>query len=204
VNELPAIANGYVTFGSFNHLAKMNEPLLKMWAKILRATPASKLRLKAASLGCASVQQRVRQVMSDAGIAPDRLELLGWVAPAEHLAQYHRVDIALDTYPYHGTTTTCESFWMGVPVVTLAGESHVSRVGVSLLSNMGLSQLIAQAPEQYVQIAVDLANGLPRLAELRRTLRVRMGASPLMDGVQFARDVEAAYRLMWRDWSGRT
>ncbi|MGD0463443.1 MAG: hypothetical protein ABSB74_13245, partial [Tepidisphaeraceae bacterium] len=120
-----------------------------------------------------------------------------------HLELYHRVDLALDTYPYHGTTTTCEALWMGVPVVSLAGRTHVSRVGVSLLSNLGLPQLVAFNPEQYVQIATDLAKDLPRLAELRRTLRPRMQASPLMDAPRFAAEVEAAYRQMWRDWCTR-
>jgi len=200
----PAIAQQRVTFGCFNNFAKMNEPALKLWARILQAAPGSKLLLKAKVLGCASVQQRVRKVMSEAGIEPERVELLGWVPSSDHLAQYHRVDVALDTYPYNGTTTTCEAFWMGVPVVSLAGESHVSRVGASLLCNVGLPELIAQTQEQYVRIAADLANDLPRLAELRRTLRPRMQASPLMDGPRFARDVENACRQMWRDWCERT
>jgi len=212
VSELPALANGRVTFGSFNNFAKVTKPTLKLWSQILRATPGSKLMLKANSLRSESVQEGVRRVMADAGIEPQRLELLGFVPSAAHLAQYGHVDIALDTYPYHGTTTTCESLWMGVPVVSLAGDSHVSRVGVSLLTSVGLRldgalrgpELIAQTPEQYVQVAVDLANDLPRLAELRRTLRPRMQASPLMDAPAFARDVEAAYRAMWRDWCGQT
>jgi len=118
VNELPAAVNQRVTFGNFNNFAKLNDPMLKLWAKILHQTPGSKLLLKAKSLGSESVRRRVRQKMSEAGCAPDRLELLGWVASAAHLAQYGQVDIALDTYPYHGTTTTCEALWMGVPVVT--------------------------------------------------------------------------------------
>jgi len=111
--------------------------------------------------------------------------------------------VALDTYPYHGTTTTCEALWMGIPVVSLAGRTHVSRVGVSLLSNVGLPELIAETPEQYVHIAADLAKDVPRLAELRRTLRGRMQASPLMDAPRFAAEVEAAYRQMWREWCAR-
>jgi predicted O-linked N-acetylglucosamine transferase (SPINDLY family) len=189
-----------VTFGSFNNFAKLNEATLKLWTRILHATPGSRLLLKAQVLSVASVQHRVLQMMSEAGIDPGRLELLGWVPSSAHLAQYGQVDVALDTFPYHGTTTTCESLWMGVPVVSLAGDAHVSRVGVSLLSNVGLPELIAQTPEQYVQIAAGLAKDLSCLAELRRTLRARMRASPLMDGARFARDVEAAYRRMWRDW----
>jgi len=200
VGELPATATQRVTFGSFNNLAKVNDPTLKLWAKILHAAPGSKLLFKGKRLGSASARQRLTQIMTEAGIKPDRIELLGWVPPADHLAHYNRVDIALDTYPYHGTTTTCESLWMGVPVVSLAGESHVSRVGVSLLSNVGLPDLLARTPEEFLQIAAELAADLPRLAELRRTLRPRMKASPLMDGLAFARDIEAAYRQMWRKW----
>jgi predicted O-linked N-acetylglucosamine transferase (SPINDLY family) len=142
--------------------------------------------------------------MSDDGVESNRLELLGWVSSVAHLAQYNRLDIALDTYPYHGTTTTCESLWMGVPMVTLAGESHVSLVGASLLTTIGLPELIARSPQQYVQIAADLSRDLPRLAELRRTMRARMQASPLMDEPGLARDIEAVYRQLWRDWCVRT
>jgi predicted O-linked N-acetylglucosamine transferase (SPINDLY family) len=142
----------------------------------------------------------VRRVMSDCGIEPDRIDLSGWVSPADHLAQYGQIDIALDTYPYHGTTTTCEAMWMGVPVVTQAGNTHVSRVGVSLLSNVGLAELIAETSEQYKQIALGLAADLPRLAELRASQRRRMQDSPLMDADRFARDMEKAYRTMWRTW----
>ena len=202
--NLPALETGRVTFGSFNNFAKVNEPLLSLWAKILNSTPGARLLLKAKGLNSESVQQRVRLAMGQAEIDPDRLELCPWVSPAEHLMRYGQVDIALDTYPYHGTTTTCESLWMGVPVVTLAGQSHVSRVGVSLLTNAGLPELIAQTPEQYVKIAADLAGDLPRLAEIRRTLRQRMQDSPLMDATRFARNIEAAYRQLWINWCAQS
>jgi predicted O-linked N-acetylglucosamine transferase (SPINDLY family) len=136
-------------------------------------------------------------------IAPDRVELIGWAASEkEHLQLYNRIDIALDTYPYHGTTTTCEAMWMGVPVVTLAGNAHVSRVGVSLLSNVGVPELIADSPEKYARLASELAHDPARLSSLRSTLRQRMAQSPLMDAPRFARNVEAAYRQMWRTWCG--
>jgi predicted O-linked N-acetylglucosamine transferase (SPINDLY family) len=121
-------------------------------------------------------------------------------APGDHLALYGRVDIALDTFPYHGTTTTCEALWMGVPVVTRAGETHASRVGVSLLTNAGVAELVATSDESYVEVATTLARDFPRLAGLRATLRERMAASPLMDGPLFARNLEGAYRQMWRTW----
>jgi predicted O-linked N-acetylglucosamine transferase (SPINDLY family) len=110
------------------------------------------------------------------------------------------VDLALDTFPYHGTTTTCEAMWMGVPVVSLAGRTHASRVGVSLLTNAGLAEFIAQSTEEYVRIACEKARDLARLAKLRGALRGMMRESVLLDGKQFARDVEAAYRRVWREW----
>jgi protein O-GlcNAc transferase len=200
IADPPAVRAGHVTFGSFNNLAKLNPPLLQLWAKILQSIPNSRLLLKAKALNSKSVQDRLRESASTAGIPADRLDLCGWLSPVDHLARYSRIDIALDTYPYHGTTTTCEALWMGVPVITLAGSVHLSRVGVSLLSNAGLPELIAQSPEDYVSIATELAGDLPRLADLRRTLRQRMETSPLMDAAQFARDVESAYRAVWRRW----
>ena len=119
---------------------------------------------------------------------------------SDYFALYRQIDIGLDPFPCNGGTTTCDALWMGVPVVTLAGRTAVGRGGVSVLRNVGLPELIAETPEQYVQIAAALAGDLPRLAELRRTLRERMRASPLMDAPRFARNVEAAYRQMWRKW----
>jgi len=114
------------------------------------------------------------------------------------------VDIALDTFPYHGTTTTCEALWTGVPVVTLAGQAHASRVGVSLLTNVGLPELVAYSGDEYVKIASELAADLPRLALLRATLRGKMERSMLMDAPHFARQIETAYRDMWRAWCGES
>lgn len=141
------------------------------------------------------------EMFSHHGIEPDRLELLGRIpGRAAHLDVYNRVDIALDTFPYNGTTTTCEALWMGVPVVTLEGNRHAGRVGVSLLTQVGLTDLIAKTQEDYVNIAVRLASELPKLASLRADLRQQMAASALCDGVQFTRDLEAAYREMWWKW----
>ncbi len=195
---------GPITFGSFNSFAKVTEPMLQRWAEILQAVPDSRLLLKAVGLSSKTVRERVRKILSEAGFGPDRLELLDPVAThSAHIASYQKIDIALDTFPYHGTTTTCEALWAGVPVVSLAGTRHVSRVGVSLLSNVGLPDLVAHSVDEYMQIAVKLANDLPRLANLRSTLRQRMEASPLMDAPRFARNIEAAYRQMWRTWCGQ-
>jgi len=192
---------GPITFGCFNTFAKVTEPMLALWGGILQAVPRSRLLLKAAGLGSPSVRERVLAIFAQQGIAPERLELRG-LEPTQggHLALYGQVDLALDTFPYHGTNTTLEALWMGVPVVTLAGASHVSRVGVSLLSNLGLPELVAGSQEQYVRIATELAGDVPRRAHLRATLRQRLEQSPLMDAPRFARTIEAAYRQMWRAW----
>jgi predicted O-linked N-acetylglucosamine transferase (SPINDLY family) len=192
---------GSVKFGCFNNLNKITEPMLKIWAKILAAVPGSTLLLKANALTSPEVQQRVRRIFKAEHISFERVELVGWTESTEdHLALYNQIAIGLDPYPYHGTMSTCEAMWMGVPVITLAGQTHVSRVGVSLLSNMGLKELIAESPKEYIRIAVELANDIPRLRNLHSTLRRRMEQSPLMDAPKFARNVEAAYRQMWRTW----
>ncbi len=193
--------NGRITFGSFNAFSKINSRLVAIWAELLKRAPKSRLLLKSAGAGEASARQRLTGEFAKHGIPAERIEMLGRIAdPRRHLELYQRVDLALDTYPYHGTTTTCEALWMGVPVVSLAGQTHVSRVGVSLLSNVGLPELIAQSADEYVSIAAGLANNLPRLTELRRALRSRMRSSPLMDAPRFAHDIEAAYRQMWQNW----
>jgi predicted O-linked N-acetylglucosamine transferase (SPINDLY family) len=175
--------------------------MLQLWAQILHFTPGSKLLIKAKALQSQSAIRRVHEIMQSAGITPDRLDLQGWrKSHQDHLAAYRNVHIALDTFPYHGTTTTRDALWMGVPVVTLAGQSHVSRVGVSLLTNVGLHELIANSQEQYVQIATKLARDLPHLNDLRSILRKQMEQSPLMDAPRFARNIEAAYRQMWHTW----
>jgi protein O-GlcNAc transferase len=175
-----------------------------MWAKVLHATPRSRLLLKAGALNEEATRQRLRDGFAREGIDAGRLDLLGHVlAPAGHLALYSRVDIALDTYPYHGTTTTCEALWMGVPVVTLAGQTHASRVGVSLLTNAGVAELIAVDVDDFVQHAIALASETQRLAELRRTMRDRLNASPLRDEKSSAQRLEAVYRAGWRAWCAR-
>jgi protein O-GlcNAc transferase len=195
-------ADGPICFGTFNNFAKASPAVMELWAAILKATPSSRLMIKSQALAEPDVRLRITQFFDSRGVQPDRLDLRGGEPDfRSHLEVYNQLDIALDSFPYHGTTTTCEALWMGVPVVSLAGPSHVSRVGVSLLSAVGLPELIAQSEEEYVAIAVALAADLPRLAELRQALRRRMRSSPLMDEPRFARDIEAAYRRMWQTWS---
>jgi protein O-GlcNAc transferase len=198
-------ADGPICFGSFNNFAKVSPAVMELWAAILKATPSSRLIIKARGLSDPGIQQRITNFFNLHGLPPNRLTILGNLPDfRSHLEMYNQVDIALDTFPYHGTTTTCEALWMGVPVVTLAGQTHVSRVGVSLLTCVGLPDLIAQSPGEFVSFATALANDLPRLTDLRRTLRNRMHASPLMDAPAFARNIEAAYRAMWHIWCKST
>jgi protein O-GlcNAc transferase len=205
MGPLPAEATGSICFGTFNNFAKASPAVMDLWAAILNAAPLSRLIIKSRGLGERSVRERIHQFFTSRGVQADRLEIRGHDPnPVSHLDAYNQIDIALDTFPYHGTTTTCEALWMGVPVISLAGQTHVSRVGVSLLNSVGLPELIEQSAEEYVSIAVGLAKDLPRLTELRRTLRERMRASTLMDGPRFARDIEAAYRQMWRNWCERS
>jgi protein O-GlcNAc transferase len=199
VGPLPALEAGYVTFGCFNNFCKVTVPTLDLWTALLQGVPRSRLILHG---NPGTYQQDVRRRFADAGIATDRLEFVGFRPVTEYLRQYHRVDIALDPFPYGGGTTTCDSLWMGVPVVTLAGRTAVGRSGASLLSNLGVPELIAATPEQYLSIAVDMAGDLPALTRLRAALRPQMQASVVMDGAGFAADMEAAFRDMWGRWCG--
>jgi predicted O-linked N-acetylglucosamine transferase (SPINDLY family) len=200
VSELPAREKGYITFGSFNHQAKLSPDVMTVWAKLLNTIPGSRLVLKNPSLGEAAIQDAVREAFTALGIAPERLELLGLdPSRAVHLARYQHIDIGLDPFPYNGATTTCEALWMGVPVVTLAGRTHAGRVGASQMSNLGLTELICHAPDEYVATAVRLASDLERLGRLRQELRPGMTASPMVAAQRFTRNLEDAYRAMWRN-----
>jgi protein O-GlcNAc transferase len=205
IGPLPSLANGVVTFGSFNALAKITAPMMAVWSQILRQVPRSRLLIKSHSgLSDSAPRERLLEIFGSLGIEADQIELIAKIPQmSAHLELYHRVDIALDTYPYHGTATTCEALWMGVPVITLAGQSHVSRVGVSLLNNVGLSELVANEPDDYVQLAMNIAKDSSRLSKLRAGMRDRLLASPLLDGSAFARELEKAYRQMWRAWADR-
>ncbi len=198
VGELPSLRAGHVTFGCFNHLPKLTPEMIALWARLLGALPGARLLLKSFGLAAQSARRALRARFAQHGIGAERLELCGPVdALAGHLGRYNEVDIALDVFPYNGTTTTCEALWMGVPVVSLAGRTHASRVGASLLHCVGLSEFVAQTPDQYLDLAAGLARDPARLAALRAGLRERMRASPLLDAQGFTRDLEAAYRNIW-------
>ena len=204
VGPLPADAAGGVTFGSFNNLAKVNERVIALWARILAAVPGSRLLIKFHQLADPPTGTRYRERFTAHGIAADRIALEPGIGDwAAHMARYGAVDIGLDPFPYNGTTTTCEALWMGVPVVTLCGDRHAARVGASLLTRLGLQALVAGDPDAYVATAVALAGDRARLGALRAGLRARFATSPLGDPAGFARAVEAAYRDIWIAWCGR-
>jgi predicted O-linked N-acetylglucosamine transferase (SPINDLY family) len=183
-----------VTFGSFNYPGKITPAVIAAWAGILQAVPGARLVLKNAGLGEPETQRLLQQAFADRGVAPERLTLLGQDRSlSDHLARYHDIDIGLDPFPYNGTTTTCEALWMGVPVVTLAGATHAGRVGVSLLTQLGLPEFIAGSVEEYIALAARWAGDLDRLGALRRGLRERMAASPLTDAGGFTAQLERAY-----------
>jgi predicted O-linked N-acetylglucosamine transferase (SPINDLY family) len=183
-----------IVLGTFNSIAKITSPMLDLWARILRAVKGSSLLLKGICFADAGVVDRMRKEFQSRGVEPSAIELLTRTDSArEHLALYHRMDIALDTSPYNGTTTTCEALWMGVPVVTLAGRAHVSRVGASILNRIGLDLLIAGDPQQYVDVAVSLAKDRARLADISgQRLRDRMRNSKLLNAASFVHAFEAA------------
>lgn len=188
-------------FGCFNNANKVGPAAARLWSEILAAVPAARLKLRAKQFRDATVVRRFRERFAAAGVVPERIEFSGW-APTirEGLADYANIDVALDPFPYNGTTTSCEALWMGVPVVALAGDAHAGRVGASLLASVGLAELVAKDLAQYRDIAIGLARDPARLARLRGELRARMAAAPLCDAPRFARAVEAAYRERWRDW----
>lgn len=201
VGELPMLRNGYVTFGSFNNSAKITPNVMALWARILKNIPDARLVLRLGGHSNSAICRRITETFASFSIAPERLGLLDTVASmSDHLGRYSQIDIALDPFPYNGTTTNCEALWMGVPVITLAGRSHVSRVTTSQLSNLGLHEMIAQTPDDYIQIAETLASDVDRLRALREGMRERMSASPMMDAERFTRNLETAYRQMWNSW----
>jgi protein O-GlcNAc transferase len=204
IGGLPALKCGYVTFGSFNYFPKVSQETVAVWSAVLRALPDAHLVLKTRNFSDETTRRYAMEKFTRQGIAAERIELLSVKTSfGEHLNTYNRVDIALDTFPYNGTTTTCEALWMGVPVITFAGSTHASRVGVSLLSNVGLPGLVAGTSEEYVSIAVNLAGDLERLSALREGLRDRMAHSPLTDAKRLVISLENCYRKIWEKWRDR-
>jgi len=197
INDLPALKNGYITFGCLNNFCKINQGVLQLWAKVFAAISNSRLLLLTPK---GQGRRELLDNFSKLGVDPKRVELADFSPRVEYLRLYHRIDIGLDTVPYNGHTTSLDSFWMGVPVVTLIGKTVVGRAGWSQLSNLGLGELATKTPEEFVDVVSRLANDLPRLKELRTGLRRRIQQSPLMDAKRFAGNLESAYRRMWQKW----
>ncbi|KAJ6406717.1 hypothetical protein OIU84_010262 [Salix udensis] len=198
VSPTPALSNGFITFGSFNNLAKITPKVLQVWARILCAVPNSRLVVKCKPFGCDSVRQRFLTMLEQMGLEPLRVDLLPLILlNHDHMQAYSLMDISLDTFPYAGTTTTCESLYMGVPCITMAGAVHAHNVGVSLLSKVGLGHLVAKNEEEYVRLALQLASDISALSNLRMSLRDLMSKSPVCDGPNFTLGLETTYRNMW-------
>lgn len=195
----PCLQNGYVTFGSFNNYSKLNDNVIKLWAGLLLSVPESRIVIKTKSVKDGNVRQRLLEKFNARGVHSDRVELLYHsVSTREHLECYNKIDIALDPFPYNGTTTTCESLWMGVPVVALIGQHHISRVTYSILENAGLGILAASDQDKYLELAGFLASNTDQLRSLRGKLKMALINSPICNYEEFVRKIESAYLFIWQ------
>ena len=198
---LPCLKRGYITFGSFNNLTKITPQVIKIWSRILQAVPNSHLLLKSKQLSDSSTKSRYLELFKEEGISEDRLELHSWMPEKDgHLRLYGHVDIGLDPFPYNGTTTTCEALWMGTPVITILGDRHVSRVGASILTHVGLEEFIATDIDEYINMAIKYANNMDSIKSIRAGLRHNMKNSDLCNADAFARDVEKVLDEMWNQY----
>lgn len=202
VSGLPMAANGFLTFGSMNRLTKISDAVLRVWAEILTRLPTARLLAKDPTLDAASARARVLECFAASGITADRIALRGQTTRQQHLATYAEIDIALDPFPQSGGITTYESLWMGVPVITLAGERPQARVSASILSHVGLSEAVAENTDEYVARAVAWASDAQRLSAVRAGLRDRMREAPFCEHAAYVAAVESAYRAFWRRWCG--
>jgi protein O-GlcNAc transferase len=197
VSSLPALERDYVTFCSFNQLSKVSQATIQTWEVLLRELPTSRLLLRGKALNDKSVRDLFARKFLEVGIESYRLDLMPKTTMAKYFATYHQVDIALDSFPFVGGTTTCDSLWMGVPVVTFTGDRFCGRHSSSHIYNVGLDEMVGTNVEEYLRIAVDLANDLDRLADIRASLRDRCEKSPLINAERFYRDFTKALQEMW-------
>jgi predicted O-linked N-acetylglucosamine transferase (SPINDLY family) len=195
-STLPMLRNGFLTLGSFNHEIKLNEAVIRAWMELLQAVPASRLRIFGVTTDI--LERRIRDACRALDIAGERVEVCGRVEIERYFALYGEVDVALDTFPFNGGTTTCDALIMGVPTVAVAGARALARGGVSLLSNIGLTNWIADSPREIVDVVKAQIADPHALAQLRAELPARMRASPLMDAPRFTQDLEALYRSAWQ------
>lgn len=199
VNELPALRNGFITFGSLNNLQKMNRSVVSVWSQILRSVPNSRLILQTQLLGDAGVAQRLRNLFISFGIDEQRFDFRPSRAAERYFYTYHEIDIALDTFPYTGATTTCESLWMGVPVLSLVGDSSIARQGASILAETGMESWLAYSVSEYIALAQHYSASLSNLAALRAKLRTQLADSSLCDDEAFAVDFARCLKQMLAD-----
>jgi protein O-GlcNAc transferase len=197
----PALQRGYVTFGSFNRHLKIQDPVLRVWADILRRLPTARLVIKAEHENVAkSRPARIKALLAEEGVAEDRVTLVGRDDRTDHFSAYHGVDIALDPFPHGGGITTLDALWMGVPTVTFPGKTFSSRLAAASMTALGLSDFVAADRDDYVRLAIEKAGDLAALAQLRAGLRARVASSAVGDQAKYTRAVESAYRDMWRRW----
>jgi len=201
VNPLPSLTNNHITFGYLGAFSKINAPILKLWTQVMNSLPNSRLILMSRP---GSPRTRTLSHFATHNISPSRIQFVDYQPRSQYLSTYHRIDIVLDTHPYNGHTTNLDALYMGVPVVSLHSPSAVSRAALSQLTNFNLQALSTDNPTQFLHIANSLASDLPSLSTLRSTLRQRMLNSPLTDAHSFTRDIESAYRQMWRCYCNST
>jgi predicted O-linked N-acetylglucosamine transferase (SPINDLY family) len=200
IGPLPADQNRSITFTSANNFTKVTPQVQSVWAGLLRAVPNSRLIMQTTALAGEYTKRVVTERFAAEGIPADRLDFRKSTDFQTYLKLLNESDFTLDPFPFNGGTTTCHSLWMGAPVITLAGDRHASRMGLSMMTCIGLPEFVARTPDEYIQIAVTFANDLPRLGAIRAGMRDRLLASPLLDAKKYTRNLEAAYRQVWRHW----
>ncbi|NQV32199.1 MAG: hypothetical protein HQ515_05860, partial [Phycisphaeraceae bacterium] len=200
VTDAPIVKNGYATFGSFNHQARINKNMIALWSKILQNMPDARFLLELCVGDDEAVKAAYLECFEFYGIPAERIDIHTLSTHEDHLACLGSVDVALDSYPYNSTTSTCEALWMGVPVVTLKGDLHCSRVGYSLLSQLSMEFLAVDTTDEYVTMATALACKPEAISQMRDSMRLRMSASVLCQGDVLARHMENAFEHMWSEW----
>ena len=200
IKPLPCLNNGYITFGSFNNISKINIEVIRVWSEILKRTTNSKILLKSKAFNDSQIRKRYENFFKKFNINKERIILKGSIiSPYEHLNYYNNLDIALDTFPYNGTTTTCEALWMSVPVITIKGNRHASRVGTSLLTYSGFKELIAYDIEDYIKMAVNISTNMEKLIFYRNNIRNKMLSSKLCNAEDFTNEIELIYQSIWKN-----
>ena len=202
-SKTPGLTNDRITFGSFNNVVKVTSKVIQVWSKILNAIPNADLVIKSRQLSDDATKGRLLEAFSREGVRSDRLKIYGLLPDMDaHMSLYDDIDIGLDPFPYNGTTTTCEALWMGVPVISLKGQVHASRVGASILNRVKLDDFVAESEDSYVRLAIEKAKQLGALNDIRLNLRQAMNASTLCNEENFTLELEGSFQNMWRTYIG--